>query len=113
MKINQLYVLNLINEIAKEKDKTQMKIKDLYVLNLLDEMASAMLNHKVDNDFYDYYMEKDLSWLFDNREKIINDVINNYDKLEFDFRAKYYNYLNKWNKNELKKAVEDMIKESE
>ena len=90
-----------------------MQIKYLYVLNLLNEMASAMLNHGVDNEFYNYYFEENLSWLFDNREKIINDVVNNYDKLEFDFRAKYYNYLNKWNKNELKKAVEDMIKECE
>lgn len=90
-----------------------MQIKYLYVLNLLNEMASAMLNHKVDNEFYYYYFEENLSWLFDNREKIINDVVSNYDKLEFDFRAKYYDYLNKWNKNELKKAVEDMIKECE
>ena len=37
-----------------------MQIKELYVLNLINEMASAMLNHKVDNEFYDYYMEKDL-----------------------------------------------------
>lgn len=113
MKTNQLYVLNLINEMAKEKDKTQMKIKDLYVLNLLWEMASAMLNHKVDNEFYDYYMEKDLNWLIDNREKIVNDVVNNYDKLEFDFRAKYYNYLNQWDKTELKSAVEKIIEECE
>ena len=90
-----------------------MKINQLYVLNLLNEMASAMLNHGVDNEFYNYYFEENLSWLLDNREKIINDVVNNYDKLEFDFRAKYYDYLNKWNKNELKKAVEDMIKECE
>lgn len=90
-----------------------MEIKYLHVLNLLNEMASAMLNHRVDDEFYNYYFEENFGWLFDNREKIINDVINNYDKLEFDFRAKYYNYLNKWNKNELKKAVEDMIKECE
>lgn len=90
-----------------------MQIKELYVLNLLDEMASAMLNHEVDNEFYDYYMEKDLNWLIDNREKIVNDVVNNYDKLEFDFRAKYYNYLNQWNKTELKSAVEKIIEECE
>ena len=90
-----------------------MKIKYLCLLNLLREMASAMLNHEVDNEFYDYYMEKDLNWLIDNREKIVNDVVNNYDKLEFDFRAKYYNYLNQWNKTELKSAVEKIIEESE
>lgn len=90
-----------------------MKINQLYVLNLINEMASAMLNHKVDNEFYDYYMEKDLSWLVDNREKIINDVVSNYDKLEFDFRAKYYNYLNQWDKTELKSAVEKIIEECE
>lgn len=90
-----------------------MKIKYLCLLNLLREMASAMLNHEVDNEFYDYYMEKDLNWLIDNREKIVNDVVNNYDKLEFDFRAKYYNYLNQWNKTELKSAVEKIIEECE
>lgn len=90
-----------------------MKIKYLCLLNLLREMASAMLNHEVDNEFYDYYMEKDLNWLIDNRGKIINDVVNNYDKLEFDFRAKYYNYLNQWNKTELKSAVEKIIEECE
>lgn len=90
-----------------------MKINQLYVLNLINEMASAMLNHKVDNEFYVYYMEKDLSWLVDNREKIINDVVSNYDKLEFDFRAKYYNYLNQWNNTELKSAVEKIIEECE
>ena len=90
-----------------------MKIKYLCLLNLLREMASAMLNHEVDNEFYDYYMEKDLNWLIDNREKIVNDVVNNYDKLEFDFRAKYYNYLNQWDKTELKSAIEKIIEESE
>ena len=50
-----------------------MEIRKLEVLNILKEMAGAMLNHRVDDEFYDYYMLKELNWLIENRKKIIND----------------------------------------
>lgn len=88
-----------------------MKIRKLEVLNILNEMAEAMLNHRVDDEFYDYYMFKELNWLIENRKKIINDYVNNYDKLKFDFENNFYNYINRWSKNEIEEAIETMLNE--
>ena len=88
-----------------------MKIRKLEVLNILIEMAGAMLNHRVDDEFYDYYMLKELNWLIENRNKIINDYVNNYDKLKFDFENNYFNYINKFDVREIKKIIEEMLNE--
>ena len=88
-----------------------MEIRKLEVLNILKEMAMAMLNHRVDDEFYDYYMLKELNWLIENRKKIINDYDNNYDKLKFDFENNYFNYINKFDVREIKKIIEEMINE--
>ena len=50
-----------------------MKIKDLLKLNILNEMASTCLNKRIDDDFYDFYFEKNIEWLIKNKDKIIND----------------------------------------
>ena len=88
-----------------------MEIRKLEVLNILKEMAEAMLNHRVDDEFYDYYMLKELNWLIENRKKIINDYVNNYDKLKFDFENNYFNYINKFDVREIKKIIEEMLNE--
>ena len=88
-----------------------MEIRKLEVLNILKEMAMAMLNHRVDDEFYDYYMLKELNWLIENRKKIINDYVNNYDKLKFDFENNFYDYINRWSKNEIEKVIERMLNE--
>ena len=88
-----------------------MEIRKLEVLNILKEMAGAILNHRVDDEFYDYYMLKELNWLIENRKKIINDYVNNYDKLKFDFENNFYDYINRWSKNEIEKVIERMLNE--
>ena len=61
-----------------------MKIKDLYDLERLNEMCSMLLNRRIDAEFYDYFMLKDLSWLLENEEKITNDFENNIEKMRWD-----------------------------
>ncbi len=61
-----------------------MKIKDLYDLERLNEMCSMLLNRRIDDEFYDYFMLKDLSWLLENQEKITNDFENNIEKMRWD-----------------------------
>lgn len=61
-----------------------MKIKDLYDLERLNEMCSMLLNRGIDDEFYDYFMLKDLSWLLENEEKITNDFENNIEKMRWD-----------------------------
>lgn len=61
-----------------------MKIKDLYDLERLNEMCSMLLNRRIDDEFYDYFMLKDLSWLLENEEKITNDFENNIEKMRWD-----------------------------
>lgn len=88
-----------------------MEIRKLEVLNLLQEMCMGMLNHRVDDEFYDYYILKELNWLIENRKKIIKDYVNNYDKLKFDFDNNYYNFINQWSKNEIEEVIERMLNE--
>lgn len=61
-----------------------MKIKDLYDLEKLNEMCGMLLNRRIDDEFYDYFMLKDLSWLLENQEKITNDFENNIEKMRWD-----------------------------
>ena len=61
-----------------------MKVNDLTKLNRLAKISGILLNNNIDNDFYDYYFEHDLSWLFDNEKKIEKDFQDNINKLKFD-----------------------------
>lgn len=61
-----------------------MKIKDLYDLERLNEMCGMLLNRRIDVEFYDYFMLKDLSWLLENEEKITKDFENNIEKMRWD-----------------------------
>ena len=49
-----------------------MEIRKLEVLNILKEMAGAMLNHRVDDEFYNYYMLKELNWLIKKLDRLNN-----------------------------------------
>lgn len=69
----------------------ELKIIDLFELNELNEMATILLNHNVDNKFYDYYIFKDLSWLLENKKKIINDFDSNLKEIRFDILINSYN----------------------
>lgn len=77
------FLRNAIKDL-KERGKINMKINELYKLNELNTKAGLLLNNSVDNDFYDFYMTKNLEWLLENKEKIENDYINNIAKLKFD-----------------------------
>ena len=61
-----------------------MKINKLHEINILNTKAGILVNHHIDEDFYDYYFENDISWLLDNKAKIENDFNKNIDKLKFD-----------------------------
>lgn len=73
-----------ISEEIKRIKKDGFKINDLYYLNMLKSKASILLNHNIDNAFYDNFMFNDINWLFNNYEKIESDYQNNLDKLKFD-----------------------------
>lgn len=61
-----------------------MKIKELNEINILKDKTSILLNHNIDSDFYDYFFEKDISWLVENKQKIEKDFTNNLEKMKFD-----------------------------
>ena len=61
-----------------------MKINKLHELNILNTKAGILVNHHIDEDFYDYYFENGISWLLENKEKIEDDFSKNIDKLKFD-----------------------------
>lgn len=82
-----------------------MKIKYLIKLEILKEMASNCLNRRVDDEFYDYYFEKDMNWLLKNKEKIINDFYSL--DLTFELKNKLLNYTSKFNKNEILEILEE------
>lgn len=61
-----------------------MRINKLYELNILNTKAGILVNHHIDNEFYDYYFENELNWLLENKDKIEDDFNKNIDKLKFD-----------------------------
>ena len=61
-----------------------MKINNLYEINILNTKVGILVNHHIDENFYDYYFENEISWLLENKEKIENDFNKNIDKLKFD-----------------------------
>lgn len=91
-----------------------MKIINLDELNKLEQMSRIMLNHNIDNDFYNYYMFNDINWLIENQEKIINDYESNKFKCIFDIlinqnildKTKILNKVISIGKDELKKYID-------
>ena len=75
----------------------KLEIKDLSVLTILNEMAIELTNHAINEGFYDGYMHKDISWLLENKNKIVNDFYNNTDKFKgaLKTRCKYINMFSK------------------
>jgi len=75
----------------------KIEIKDLSGLTILNEMAGELLNQDIDSNFYDGYMHKDISWLVENKNKIVNDFYNNIDKFKgaLKTRCKYINMFSK------------------
>lgn len=67
-----------------------MKIKELLKTNILNEMASTCLNRRVDDNFYDYYFEKETNWLFENKDKIIDDFYKLDKTFEINNNLLYY-----------------------
>lgn len=61
-----------------------MKINKLHEINILNTKAGILVNHHIDEDFYDYFFENELNWLLENKDKIENDFNKNIDKLKFD-----------------------------
>ena len=54
------------------------------MIRKLNEKAKLLLNNRIDDEFYDFYMMKGDEWLFNNQEKIENDYNNNIEKMKFD-----------------------------
>lgn len=61
-----------------------MKINKLYEINILNTKVGILVNHHIDENFYNYYFENEISWLLDNKAKIEDDFSKNIDKLKFD-----------------------------
>lgn len=53
-------------------------------LEELKVKAGLLLNNRVDDEFYDFYMIKGNEWLLNNQERIENDYNNNIEKMKFD-----------------------------
>lgn len=70
--------------IYLKKGCFEMKINNLYKINNLNEKAGMLLNHNIDNDFYDFYMNNEINWLIENEDKINKDFTNNINELKFD-----------------------------
>lgn len=54
------------------------------MIKKLNEKAKLLLNNRIDDEFYDFYMTKGEDWLLNNQEKIESDYNNNIDKMKFD-----------------------------
>lgn len=54
------------------------------MIKKLNEKAKLLLNNRIDDEFYDFYMTKGEDWLLNNQEKIESDYNNNIDKMEFN-----------------------------
>lgn len=54
------------------------------MIRKLNEKARLLLNNRIDDEFYDFYMMKGDEWLLNNQEKIESDYNNNIDKMKFD-----------------------------
>ena len=61
-----------------------LKINDLVKINILEKRCEILLNCRIDDRFYDYYMFNKINWLLENEDKINNDYFNNLDKIKFD-----------------------------
>lgn len=70
--------------ILLERGYLDMTIDNLYKINNLNEKAGMLLNHNIDNDFYDFYMNNEINWLIENEDKINKDFTNNINELKFD-----------------------------
>ena len=90
-----------------------IKITNLWILNNLDEMAGRMVNHQIDNEFYNYYMHKGMGWLIGNSEKIINDFYNNISKFDWELKhnSEFYHFAGQWSKEDLIEAIKEMKEE--
>ena len=64
--------------------ENDLKINDLIKINILEKRCEILLNCRIDDQFYDYYMFNGLNWLLENEKRITNDYFNNLDKIKFD-----------------------------
>ena len=63
-----------------------LKINDLVKINTLEKRCEILLNCRIDDQFYDYYMYNKLNWLLENEDKINNDYFSNLksDRVKFE-----------------------------
>lgn len=64
-----------------EKGELDMEIKNM---EILERKAAMLLNHNVDNKFYDYYFLNGSDWILENEERINKDYNNNVYLMKFD-----------------------------
>lgn len=76
-----------------------MKIKELIKYSILSELCYLMLNSLQEKriEFYNFYFNEDITWLDENKEKIVKDFSKYYYLNRFDYQIKYwdlhYSYL--------------------
>ena len=64
-----------------EKGELDMEIKNM---EILERKAAMLLNHNIDNKFYDYYFLNGSDWILENEERINKDYNNNIYLMKFD-----------------------------
>ncbi len=60
-----------------------MKISDIEELAILEKKASILLNKSIEPSFYNYFFQKPIEWLIENKGKIEKDFADNLQKIKF------------------------------
>lgn len=74
--------------------ENDLKINDLVKLDTLEKRCEILLNCRIDDRFYDYYMFNKINWLLENEDKINNDYFNNLNLASVKFHVILNSHLN-------------------